>query len=71
MDRTYLTVRVSDQEKRKTRIAQSMWADVLRDVFVPQASRLTTQQLQLKLDALHDAPKKQPPRAALRRINFD
>jgi serine/threonine protein kinase len=52
-------------------IAQSMWADVLRHVFVPQASRLTTQQLQLKLDALHDAPKKQPPRAALRRINFD
>jgi len=53
-------------------IAHSMWADILRHVFVPQAARLTAQQLQAKLDALHDSPSnKQPPRAALRRINFE
>ena len=52
-------------------IAHSMWADILRNVFTPQASRLTTQQLQAELDALQARPKDHPPRAALRRINFD
>ena len=52
-------------------IGHSMWADVLARVFVPAASRLTAQQLQHKLSALLDAPKRHPPRAALRRINFD
>jgi serine/threonine protein kinase len=52
-------------------IAHSMWADILRHVFVSQAARLTAQQLQAKLDALHDATRKQPSWAALRRINFE
>ena len=52
-------------------IAHSMWADILRHVFVPAAARLTTLQLQLKLDALQAPTKRQPPRPALRRINFD
>ena len=52
-------------------IAHSMWADILRNVFTPQAARLTAQQLLLGLDALQAPRKTQPPRPALRRINFD
>jgi len=38
------------------RVANSMWSDILGHVFVPQASRLTSQQLQQRLLAL-PAPK--------------
>ena len=54
-----------------THIAKSMWSDILCHVFVPQASRLSSAELQQRLDALHAPAKGQPPRAALRRINFD
>jgi serine/threonine protein kinase len=54
-------------------IAQSMWSDILGRVLVPQASRLSSQQLQLQLDALHGTalPAKQPhARGVLARLNF-
>jgi serine/threonine protein kinase len=53
-------------------IAKSMWADILGSVFVPEASRLSSQQLQLKLDALHaaPAPRRQPARGVLLRLTF-
>jgi len=53
-------------------IAQSMWSDILCRVFVPQASRLSSHEVQLRLDALHapaPAPK-QPARGVLARLNF-
>jgi serine/threonine protein kinase len=56
-------------------IVRSMWADILRLVFVPQASRISNQQLQLRLDALQAAPvpthTKHPARNVLARLNFD
>jgi len=55
-------------------LARSMWADILRLVFVPQASRISSQQLQLRLDALQAAPvptnTKHPARSVLARLNF-
>ena len=51
-------------------IADSMWADILGTIFVPQAARLTSHDLQHKLDALQAAPKRQQPRAVLKRLNF-
>jgi hypothetical protein len=57
-------------------IAKSMWSDILGHVLVPQAARLSSQQLQLKLDALHAAPVEHKSssmklaRCALARLNF-
>ena len=54
-----------------THLGHSIWAEVLASVFVPQAARPTAQQLQHKLGLLDAAPKSQPRRPALRRLNFD
>jgi hypothetical protein len=54
-------------------IAKSMWADILGHVFVPQASRISSGQLRLSLDALQPAlaaPSKHRARPALARLNF-
>jgi serine/threonine protein kinase len=54
-------------------IAQSMWADILGHVFIPQAARMSSSQLQLSLDALQRlpaAPSKRPARPVLARLNF-
>jgi len=54
-------------------LAASMWSDILGSVFVPHVSRPSSQQLQLRLDALHapaPARKKLQARAVLARLNF-
>jgi serine/threonine protein kinase len=51
-------------------IADSMWAEILASIFVPLELRLSSLQLQLRLDALHAAPKQPAPRAVLKRLNF-
>ena len=55
-------------------IAKSMWSDILCHVFVPQASRLSSHEVQRRLDVLHAAPAvvhtKRPARGVLMRLNF-
>jgi len=53
-------------------IAKSMWSDILGSVFVPEASRLSSDDVQDRLDALHaaPAPKRQPARGVLLRLPF-
>jgi serine/threonine protein kinase len=54
-------------------LARSMWADVLASVFVPEACRLSTPDLEHRLDALLPhalAPKRPHARSALARLNF-
>ena len=50
-------------------IAQSMWSDILGCVFVPETSRLSSAEVQHRLDALH-APKPLHARTMLKRLNF-
>jgi serine/threonine protein kinase len=53
-------------------LATSMWADILRLVFVPRVSRMSSEQLHRTLDALQAAPEhaKRRARSALARLNF-
>jgi serine/threonine protein kinase len=56
-------------------LARILWADVLGCVFVPEACRLSTPDLQHRLDALLPlpqalAPKRRHARSALARLNF-
>jgi serine/threonine protein kinase len=54
-------------------IAGSMWAGLLASVFVPEASRLSSADVQQRLDALAPqalAPKRPHARCVLARLNF-
>jgi serine/threonine protein kinase len=53
-------------------IAESLWADILGSVFVPEALRPSSAEVQQRLDALHapPAPKQPHARCVLARLNF-
>jgi serine/threonine protein kinase len=53
-------------------IAKSLWADILGSVFVPEALRPSSAQVQQRLHALHapPAPKQPHARCVLARLNF-